>query len=737
MLKTMSKYTGLEIAIIGMACRLPEAKNWREYWTNLVNERESIHHYSTQELLDLGYSNDFINRKNYVKAEGNIADKDQFDAAFFRYTPNEASFLNPVHRLFHECAWEAIEDAGINLEKTSGLTGVYGSVSSDLAWPVYSMLRNRENLIDDLTLGTLTGKESMPTLFAYKFDLKGASQFIDSSCSSSLSAINTACKNLLLGDIDIALVGSVTIENKDQVGYIYDEYSIWSSDGHCRTFDKDANGTVASEGAAVIILKRLKDAIKDGDNIYCVVKGSATNNDGKRKIGYAAPSVYGQAECILKALKFSRVEAERISYVETHGTATRLGDSIEISALKIAYNNLAANSCCLGSVKTNIGHTRATSGIAALIKVALSLKTKIIPATLNYHEPNPELDSKESPFFVNAKTKKWERKGDLPLCAGLNSFGVGGTNVHIILEEYMPSVNEEHPPSPTYRILPLSAKTRSALIRYASRIHEFVAGQRDLDLEKVAYTLQTGRTEFPFREAIIFKDRQDLLNQLSKIEHHSESITKTNSSPPDVMFHVSGTDVDAINRAVDLYKQVSIGRIEPGAANDLYYFLNVLAGSWKQGVAVNWHRLYEDRAMSKISLPTYAFDHVSFPTGISMAALFAQYTASNHISIGIPKVNGVKQFHAEDVAVDGSLAGIEKEIEAIFKDFFGIADITPDTDFFDLGGDSLKAVMLVNDLGNKFDLELSPPFLFEYPTIKELALEINQLCLSKIVKLNN
>lgn len=545
----MDKLTGLELAVIGISCKFPGADDWRQYWRNLEDEVDSIHRYSDEELKELGYSKEFINRNNYVKADGIINDKDIFDYTFFNYTPTEASFLNPVHRLFHLGVWSALEDAGVNLEKTDTSIGVFASASTNMAWPIYSMLKNRENIIDNFSMDKLINKDFMATLLSYKLDLKGSSLFIDTGCSSSLVAVDMACKSLLLGETDVAIAGGITVSEKEDPGYIYDSNLILSSDGRCKAFDKDSDGTVGSEGAAVVILKRYEDAIRDRDNIYCLIKGGATNNDGKRKIGYTAPSVQGQSECIRKALRFSKVSPERISYVETHGTGTKIGDPIEVTALQSVYGKSNKNRIPIGSVKTNIGHTWATAGIAGLIKVALSLKFKTLPASLHYRESNPAINFSNTAFFVNSETTHWERKDNLPLCAAVSSFGIGGTNAHVILEEFS-SENDRAKSEVNYKILTISAKNQQSLKAYSKKLFDFISDSPNVNLNDVAYTLQVGRSEFNFRESFTFRDRDELLRKLANLNDASPS----NRFVDAVIFMFPGSGSQYPNMGHEMYQ---------------------------------------------------------------------------------------------------------------------------------------------------------------------------------------
>ncbi|MCP2028485.1 acyl transferase domain-containing protein/acyl carrier protein [Flavobacterium sp. HSC-32F16] len=505
--------TGLELAIIGISCRVPGADNWREFWNNLLDAKESIHFYNDDELENLGVDKTVFSKKDYVKAKSVVNNKGSFDNLFFKYSIKEAALMNPTHRMFHENVWEALEDSGYTPDQVKGKISLYAGVGDDTNWKAYAMMKNRDGLIDDLTLNFISSKDHLASLIAYKLNLQGAAYSINTACSSSLAAIHLACRGLLMGESKLAVAGGISLDTSIQKGYEYQEELIYSSDGHCRTFDDGASGTVGSEGSGVVILKKLSDAIEDNDHIYAVIKGSAANNDGNRKVGYAAPSITGQTECIKTAHKLANVEAETIEYIEAHGTGTKIGDPIEVEALNLAFNNNSNHNCALGSVKTNFGHTDSASGVIGLIKTALSLKYKKIPPTLHYKKANSEIYFDEGPFYVNAELKEWKGNGQ-PLRAGVSSFGIGGTNVHLILEE-APEPIHNIGEIQKNRVLTVSAKTSSSLKKYLNKLHTFLE-MEDLDLDNLIYTYRVGRTSFNHRIALEFKDKNELLNRLSE-----------------------------------------------------------------------------------------------------------------------------------------------------------------------------------------------------------------------------
>ncbi|HEY9261254.1 non-ribosomal peptide synthetase/type I polyketide synthase, partial [Chitinophaga sp.] len=499
----MEKYSGLEIAIVGMAGRFPGARNVGEFWDNLKNGVESVQHFTDEELKEAGVPDHLISDPLYVKANSYLEGKASFDAAFFNYTPDEARLMDPQMRIFHECVWEAMEDAGLNLEKQQTRIGLFAGGANNFNWEAYAELMNREGQVDNFSASQLSNVRFMPTKISYLLNLKGPSLFIDTACSTSLVAIHQACKSLLLEECHVAIAGGVAIVNRSKKGYLYKEGMINSADGHCRPFDAEANGTVGGEGAGVIVLKRLKYALADRDNILAVIKGTGVNNDGKNKVGYAAPSVDGQAEAIMTAQKWAGVSADSIGYVEAHGTATRLGDPVEVEALTRVFGNSKEKYCALGSVKSNIGHLDVAAGVAGVIKTVLALQHRQLPPSLHFSSPNPKISFEESPFYVNTQLREWH-SDKYPLRAGVSSFGIGGTNAHVILEE-APAPNVSTAGSPE-QLLVFSGKTAAALDRNIERFKTFLQANPGVNLADAAYTLQTCRIPFAYRKAMVAKD---------------------------------------------------------------------------------------------------------------------------------------------------------------------------------------------------------------------------------------
>jgi acyl transferase domain-containing protein len=436
--ETFYHQTGFEIAIVGLAGRFPGAKDVDEFWRNLRDGVESISFFSDEELIALGVDPETLDDPNYVKAQGTLENVELFDASFFGYTPREAQTMDPQHRLFLECAWEALENAGYDAKKYNGLIGVYAGTSRNTY--LLNNLNSKRNLIESISdlQQTKIGNDNdfLTTRASYKLDLKGPAVVVQTACSTSLVAVHLACQGLLSGECDMAMSGGVSIRLPQNMGYFYQEGGIASPDGHCRAFDAEAQGTIGGNGVGIVVLKRLADAVAAGDHIYAVIKGSAINNDGALKVGYTAPSIEGQAEVITKALAMAEIQPETVSYVEAHGTGTTLGDPIEIAALTQAFRaNTDQNGyCAIGSVKTNIGHLDATAGVAGLIKTILALKHKEIPPSLHFVQPNPKIDFDNSPFYVNNKLAAWDAHGNSRR-AGISSFGIGGTNAHAVLEE--------------------------------------------------------------------------------------------------------------------------------------------------------------------------------------------------------------------------------------------------------------------------------------------------------------
>jgi amino acid adenylation domain-containing protein len=491
-----------DIAIVGMALRFPGAKSCDQFWENLRNGVESISTASDQELLDAGVIPEFLSDPKFVRASGVLEGIDLFDADFFGISPREAELTDPQHRLFLECAWECLEHAGYDPKTYGGRIGVYGGMGLSIyLLNIYanpSLVSPEEGFLIPL----VNDKDFLATHVSYKLDLKGPSVTVQTACSTSLVAVHIACDSLMKGLCEMALAGAVTINIAQEKGYLYQPGGILSPDGHCRAFDAKAKGTVSGSGVGVVLLKKLDNALRDGDFIHAIIKGSHINNDGSLKVGYTAPSVRGQSEVIKVSQEIAGISPDSIGYVEAHGTGTEIGDVIEVTALTEAFRCKTQRKgfCAIGSVKTNIGHLDTAAGMAGLIKAVLSIQNRMIPPSLHFETPNPNIDFSNSPFYVNSKLIPWESDGE-PRRAGVSSFGIGGSNVHLILEE--PSPLPEAGESRPWQLLLLSAKTQTALERATSNLAEHLSRNPQLDLADVAYTLQVGRAAFDFRKALV------------------------------------------------------------------------------------------------------------------------------------------------------------------------------------------------------------------------------------------
>jgi acyl transferase domain-containing protein/acyl carrier protein len=545
-----------DIALIGMAGRFPGAANVEQFWHNLQEGVEAISFFSDEELVEAGIEESSLSDPNCVKAGAILEDADMFDASFFGFTTREAEMMDPQHRLFLEQAWSALEDAGYEAEKYAGRIGVYAGESVN-SYLMHNLLPQRELIESVGHFQTLLGndRDHLATQVAYKLNLKGPCLTVQTACSTSLAAVHLACQSLLNRECDMALAGGVSVSVPQKQCAIYQEGGIISADGHCRAFDAGATGTIKGNGAGVVVLKRLADALADGDEITAVIKGSAMNNDGSTKVGYTAPSVEGQASVIEEALALALVEPQTIGYVEAHGTGTALGDPIELAALSQAFRAAGAEAngfCAIGSVKTNIGHLDAAAGVAGLIKTALALKHKQLPASLHYERPNPNIDFSNSPFFVNARLRAWEANEDAPRRAGVSSFGIGGTNVHVVLEE-APPLNSSAA-SGSHQLLTLSARTAKALEQSGANLSAYLRAHPEANLADVAYTLQVGRRELNHRLALVCLNVHDALSALEspdRQQHMQAHLTEPPARP--IVFMFSGQGAQYADMARELY----------------------------------------------------------------------------------------------------------------------------------------------------------------------------------------
>jgi len=541
------------IAIIGMSGRFPGATSIEAFWQNLRDGVESISFFSDEELSAIGISPDTLSNPSYVKAGAFLNNIDMFDATFFGVNPKEAEILDPQQRFALECAWEALESAGYDPERYPGLIGVYAS-GSPSAYFLSNLYPNMElrALVGFFQLTLNNDREFLPTRISYKLNLKGPSVNVQTACSSSLVSLHLACQSLLNYQCDMALAGGVSVRAVTG-GYTYQEGGILSPDGHCRSFDAKAQGTIFGSGIGMVLLKRLEDALADGDDIYAVVKSSAINNDGSSKIGYTAPSVDGQAKVIAEALATGRIDPESISYVEAHGTATSLGDPIEVAALTEVFRAKTSKKrfCALGTVKTNIGHLDAAAGVTGLIKTALALKFKAIPPSLHYERPNPQIDFQNSPFYVNTQLAEWNSNGT-PRRAGVSSFGIGGTNAHAVLEEAPP--RPESGESRPWQLLLLSAKSSTALEAATANLASYLKQNPGVKLADVAYTLQVGRGMFQHRRMLVCRSVDEAVTALESVDGRRVFTSTLEPRYRPVVFMFSGQGAQYVNMGLGLYQ---------------------------------------------------------------------------------------------------------------------------------------------------------------------------------------
>jgi acyl transferase domain-containing protein/acyl carrier protein len=543
MVREQHHWTGLEVAVIGMACRFPGAGNTAEFWENLKNGVESITFFSEEELLDKGISPERLKSPNLVKARGIVENIEFFDASFFGYRPLEAETMDPQIRIFYECAWDVLETAGYNPENYNGLIGLYAGASNNRYWEMLAFMSGRNELMGTFVMDHLVDRDFVSTRLAYRLNLRGPAITLKTACSTTLAAVNLGCRGLLTGECDMALAGGVSIVLSKVPGYVYSEGMVNSPDGHCRTFDIKAGGVIFSDGVGVVVLKRLQEAIADRDTIYAVIKSSVANNDGSRKGAYEAPCVEGQAEVIRSAVHLAEVPPETITYIETHGTGTVIGDPIEFEGLKKAFNTKKKGFCALGSVKTNFGHTDTAAGIAGFIKTVLALKHRLIPPSLHYEISNSKIDFENSPFYVNTEPVEW-KNGKYPLRAGVSSFGVGGTNVHVILEEAPEP--EETSPGKDYQMILLSARSENALNQAAENLMKHLKENPGVNLADTAYTLQLGRKAFKWRNAWVVDRKSPVFDRLN---------TGTARDKNRVVFMFPGQGAQYVNMGRQLYQK--------------------------------------------------------------------------------------------------------------------------------------------------------------------------------------
>ena len=547
------------IAIVGMAGRFPGAINPEQLRRNIRDGVESISRFDIHEL-EVANASELAKDPNYIRARAILENADLFDADFFGILPKEAERIDPQHRVFLENCWEALEDAGYDPQTYEGLISVFAGCSANTYFlrnlcADHAFIEEYTNAYQIGQYPTLLGTNAdfLATRVSYKLNLKGPSYTIQCGCSTSLVAVTQACQSLLAFQCDMALAGGVSITFPQKRGYLHQEGGMGSKDGHCRTFDADAQGTVFGSGSAVVLLKRLEDAIADGDHIHAIIRGSAVNNDGAVKVGYTAPGIEGQAQVIAMALALAEVEPNTIGYLEAHGTATPLGDPVEFQALTRAFRSRtdAKQFCALGTAKMNIGHLDIASGVTGLINAVQLIEHEYLPPAIHFKSPNPKIDLENSPFYVNTTLKPWKR-GDAPRRAGVSSFGVGGTNAHVIIEE-APAVTIR-PAEKRPRLILISARTPSALEKATANLLEHLKEHPEIDLDSVAHTLQAGRRAFKHRRMVVADDVNETIQAIESNDPNRLITMAAPSQLPPVVFMFPGQGAQHVDMGRQLYQ---------------------------------------------------------------------------------------------------------------------------------------------------------------------------------------
>jgi amino acid adenylation domain-containing protein/FkbH-like protein/FkbM family methyltransferase len=654
-------HTNNDIAIISYAGIFPGGKDVQAYWENLIQGKNCITHFSDGDLKLHHGSEKYIKSSNFIKSCGKIDGIDLFDADFFGFTPREACLLDPQYRIFLEICWQALQFSGYNPEKAKETIGLYAGMGhSHYLDALYHFHHLKHEYGLDLVIEIGNHKDYLANRIAHKLNLTGAAVNVNTACSTSLVACIKACQSLLTYENDLVLAGGVSLILPEKYGYFHQPEGVLSKDGTCRPFSKKANGTVTSSGAGVVVLKRLSDALRDNDNIKAVIKGFAINNDGNQKVGFTAPSIIGQAKCILRAQLMAAIKPQDISYIEAHGTATKLGDPIEIEALMQVYNDkdLPKKSCVLGSVKGNIGHADSAAGIAGLLKVILMLENKKIPPTLHFEEPNEQINFEETPFYINSNLKEWHSLK--PLFAAISSFGVGGTNAHMILCENKKknqnssiSMHREH-------LLVISAKSELALNIIYQQIIALVF-ENGAAISDIAFTLQIGRQDFKYRKAWIV-DQYNALTILKKFPQGNITI------------HTDRTelDMDINDHGINLIKL------------------------WLNGNTVDWSYLHQGCQHKRTFVPLHPLNPKSY---------------------WYNKIN----FSEPDNAIT-----ILETLKNLISNLFLISDIKSEDDFFNMGGDSLSALSLLEMIKQKFHVDLTLDDIYKTRNIRNIAEKITE-----------
>lgn len=647
-----------DIAIIGMECNFPGTTTIEKFWEVLINGEETITFFKDEDI-DPAIPSGIKNDPMYVKARGVLKDVDLFDTDFFGINPKLAELMDPQHKVFLETARNLLEKTGYLPELNDSVTGVFGGCNTNtyfnnnIVWH-----KDKIEIQGYFPVVSASDKDYVASRISYQLDLKGPAINVNSACSTSLLAVALAVESLRAGQCDIAIAGGVAINVPVNSGHLYEEGAMLSNDGHCRPFDALAKGTVFSDGSGAVLLKPLENAKKDGDIIYAVIKGVGINNDGGKKGSFTAPSSEGQYSAIDMALKDAGINPAQISYIETHGTATPLGDPIEIEGLRLAFGEQKMKQfCSLGSVKSNMGHLTHAAGVASLIKTSLALYHKKIPPTINYCKPNPAIDFQNSPFIVNDKLRDWDSKSSR--FAGVSSFGVGGTNVHLILESYdsqISFINDEEKSS-TPQLIAISARNEKSLVDYAKKLRKFLQNNSEANLNDIGYTLHKTRQNFAVRNIFVAKDLTDLISQLSDEERIISTAINLKEKTTNIVFMFPGQGSQYVNMGKELYLN------EPVYKNSVDQCAEILLAEIGEDIReVIFNEEDSEQAAEKLK-NTYYTQPAIFTTSYALAKLYLSWGLLPNAFVG----HSIGEFVAAHLAGVFSLADALKIIAARAK----------------------------------------------------------------------
>jgi phthiocerol/phenolphthiocerol synthesis type-I polyketide synthase E len=730
-----------DIAVIGLACRFADAETPDQFWDNLVSGVDSISRFPKKSFVTPGGST-----KEYVPAGGLLKTPEWFDASYFGYTPREALLIDPQHRILLECSLEAIEGAGYDPDRFPGLIGIYAGSSLSTYTETMRARQQEDATITNWDILTGTTSDYLASRVAYKLGLRGPTTNVQAACATSLYAVHFAARALLSGECDLALAGGTSV----RLPAALDNYrvgGITSPSGTCSPFDAAADGVIGGQGCGMVVLKRLSEAIADGDHIHAVLRGSAVNNDGRDRAGFTAPGVRGQVEVIKAAQQVAGVTPSSITYVEAHGTGTRVGDPIEIAGLNHAFadGEPREQPCLLGSVKANIGHTDAAAGIAGFIKAVLAVEHGVIPPSLNYSEPNPDIDFAAGPFAVVTEPTPWEPAG-LPRRAGVTARGLGGGNAHVVLEQPPAPQAREH--STQDQVLVLSAHTPAALDELTKRIAGHLTDHPESDLRDVAWTLQVGRRLHGYRRYAVVRDTQDALRVLGGNEpgrlisgDHARDgravallVSETASwqavqrwtalgLKPDLTLTPDSSDAQlqaALDTPGRVFLEIGDSRLparlreQPQWTPDHVAItvtdpLAALGELWLAGLPVDWAQAHAEQPR-RVTLPSYPFQRQRY---LLEAGPTAQPSA--------PAAPTADAEPAADAVVD-----TEQTVSRLFGQMLGLPSVDPDESFFDLGGDSLVAHELLGQLEQLLPVEMEIRAMYLAPSVRELTALIEE-----------